>query len=202
MLGKRANRYVRDDVVLLGVVMINPADALSGGNDTYEYMDRSLMETGYLFSDPAEPGELNFGLRSVQPDGFDVDFARSCIAYCLDNHGMSCEKGTSEANSTRFLKVIDCETRKVIPAPQDCSYAALSYVWGSAPTPPNHDGIESGCPKVISHAIEVTLKLNFQYLWVDRYCIDQRDSRDKHNQIRQMEPEVGHTRKCFSQSVD
>jgi hypothetical protein len=44
-----------------------------------------------------------------------------------------------------------------------------------------------GFPKVISHAIECTLKLSFQYLWVDRLCINQSDAHEKHVQISQMD---------------
>lgn len=194
MLGKFAHKYIWDNVPLLAVVQINVTDALSGGNDTYEIMGKSM--TRILFFDPMEPRTLSFGLRSVQPDAFDVDFARSCIAFCWDNHGTCCKRSTSEAKGPGFLKVIDCRTRKVITAPRDCSYAALSYVWESAPIALGQDGIErgtrnsstfDGCPKIISDAMEVTSKIDLLYLWVDRYCIDQGDTRDKHNQIRQMD---------------
>jgi hypothetical protein len=42
-------------------------------------------------------------------------------------------------------------------------------------------------PKVINDSIDVTLRLHLRYLWVDRYCIDQSDEHNKHNQIRQMD---------------
>ena len=78
-----------------------------------------------------------------------------------------------------------------IAMPLRCS---LSYVWGQSPSatlesvtdyayqPTLHE-----LPKVIEDSIEVTLRLGFQYLWVDRYCINQSDKEDQHNQIRQMD---------------
>jgi hypothetical protein len=43
------------------------------------------------------------------------------------------------------------------------------------------------CPKVINDSIEVTLLLKFRYLWVDKYCINQNDAKEKHDQIRHID---------------
>jgi hypothetical protein len=56
----------------------------------------------------------------------------------------------------------------------------LSYVWGAA----GDEGTR--LPKVVKHAIIVTKALGMRYLWVDRYCIDQIDKAQKHNQIVKM----------------
>jgi hypothetical protein len=192
-LGKDANKFIREDVTLLGVVQIDVKDALSDDDDAYIKMDKWLSETGYLFLDPTEPDISRFGLRSVCPASFDVEFAKNCIAYCREKHGTTCNESVAGVNTTLCLRVIDCKTRRVIVAPPDCSYAALSYVWGATdPEPMKESKIVDtanldGCPKIVSDGIEATLKIGFQYLWVDRYCIDQNDSLDKHNQIRQMD---------------
>ncbi|KAI8949406.1 heterokaryon incompatibility protein-domain-containing protein [Xylaria longipes] len=57
------------------------------------------------------------------------------------------------------------------------SYVALSYTWGTCRLPgdealPNED-MPPRLPLTIEDAIEVTLRLNYRYLWIDRYCIIQ-----------------------------
>ncbi|KUJ09378.1 HET-domain-containing protein, partial [Mollisia scopiformis] len=42
-------------------------------------------------------------------------------------------------------------------------------------------------PEVIEDSIFVTSSLGIQYLWVDRYCINQQDAADKHEQISNMD---------------
>ncbi|PMD37884.1 HET-domain-containing protein, partial [Hyaloscypha variabilis F] len=92
-------------------------------------------------------------------------------------------------------KVIDCKTRAIVKAPPNCKYAALSYVWGTpeAGTVDQSIGNAQGifatdvCPAVIRDSLLATLSLDLQYLWVDRYCIDQADAKEKHDQISQMD---------------
>ncbi|KAG6354275.1 hypothetical protein INS49_004880 [Diaporthe citri] len=52
-------------------------------------------------------------------------------------------------------------------------------------------------PLTIEDAITVTKALDFQYLWVDQYCIDQGDPKDKHGQIQQMD----RTYKCAALTI-
>jgi hypothetical protein len=89
------------------------------------------------------------------------------------------------------MKLIDCDTRQIVPA-QSHKYVALSYVWGLAALGPGYDdrvvnGTLPGLlPKTIEDAILATLKLGFQYLWIDRYCINQESAEEKESQIIQM----------------
>ncbi|OTA93527.1 hypothetical protein M434DRAFT_395570 [Hypoxylon sp. CO27-5] len=85
-------------------------------------------------------------------------------------------------------KLIDCRTRRLVQAQPSYAYFALSYVWGQ-----QHHEQSSGYPKNLSDfpatirdAIRVTYILGCRYLWVDRYCIDQNNSTEKHKQIQQM----------------
>ncbi|KAI1355540.1 heterokaryon incompatibility protein-domain-containing protein [Xylaria sp. FL0043] len=73
----------------------------------------------------------------------------------------------------------------------DLEYVALSYVWGR-----NNDfsTLTKGClelptllPRVIEDAILVTLSLGYRFIWIDRYCIDQYDASNKHEQIMHMD---------------
>ncbi|KAF1362736.1 HET-domain-containing protein, partial [Lizonia empirigonia] len=85
------------------------------------------------------------------------------------------------------LRVIDCVQRAIVQAPSKCCFVALSYVWGQV-TQPTLNFLEpwKDVPKTIQQAIDLVLDLGYRFLWVDRYCIDQTDSHQKHQQISQM----------------
>ena len=98
----------------------------------------------------------------------------------------------------RGLKLIDCTTHTVVTALSGMPYVTLSYVWGAA-TKENLTGDPKSSQKqmasgiltelsaVILDATQVTRALGYGYLWVDRYCIDQSDPREMHNQISRMD---------------
>ncbi|RYP87847.1 hypothetical protein DL769_000439 [Monosporascus sp. CRB-8-3] len=75
----------------------------------------------------------------------------------------------------------------------DKPFVALSYVWGESSTTDCEKKDEIGrrlvassLPATISHAITVTRALGYQYLWIDKFCIDQDNPETKHDQIKQM----------------
>ncbi|KUJ22309.1 HET-domain-containing protein, partial [Mollisia scopiformis] len=131
-------------------------------------------------------------MHIISPSLFDADFAKSCIAYCDIHHGQAC---TTLREGLPFLRVIDCRTRQVVRAPVNCQYVALSYVWGSSTSdivldeelPQSNETYLPRCPDVIENSLSVTTMIGAQYLWIDRYCIDQEDSVDKHHQITHMD---------------
>jgi hypothetical protein len=103
----------------------------------------------------------------------------------------------------KALRVIDCENRQVVEAPPECSFVALSYVWGRLPQSSHIlDLLAIDClPRTIRDSIEVTIKLGYRFLWIDKFvglkaaadvtkylhaqCIDGADVADKHEQIQQ-----------------
>ena len=137
-----------------------------------------------------------FQVRRILPGHIDYHLLRSWYDLCVRHHPKKCAVDSKERPDT--LKVIDCQTKKIVEAPPDSSYIALSYVWGQGQSPivtrPQQPGgkTESSIlfpdtiPSVITDAMTVTVKLGWQYLWVDRYCIDQNDE-VKHTQINQMD---------------
>ncbi|KAF1951529.1 HET-domain-containing protein, partial [Byssothecium circinans] len=86
------------------------------------------------------------------------------------------------------MSVIDCETRLVQSLPPESSYFALSYVWGPPLQceEPEYPNLPRTLPRTIEDAITVTSQLGYRYLWVDRYCINQKDTEHKMSQIQQM----------------
>jgi hypothetical protein len=175
----------------LGVVRFCLLGAQTERFDAKERMTQSLRKTGYLCSQrvsgPNEPQEKYVRVRTIRPDQFDVGFARDCISFCEENHGSACNQSRNDPGTSLFFRVIDCKTGRIITAPPNCSYAAVSYVWGVLPA---HHAVDENnkqqailnCPKVIKDSIEVALKLGILYIWVDRYCIDQSNAQDIHDQ--------------------
>jgi hypothetical protein len=121
-----------------------------------------------------------------------VDYVIICywLHSCDTQHLQTC--GSERGHTNTHLRLIDCKKRRVDNGPTDSNlpYAALSYVFGPAQLG-SHERLvgwklPENLPQTIEDAIEVTLKLGMQYLWVDRYCIIQDDEDDKSWQIRRM----------------
>ena len=137
-----------------------------------------------------------FGTRRLLPDRIDYHLLRNWYSFCAQYHRKACAINSKEY--PEMFKVIDCRTRRMIEAPPNCWYVALSYVWGqqqstkASSSKITSENVEprtltsDTIPRVIEDAMIVTLELGWQYLWVDRYCIDQNDE-EKHFQINQMD---------------
>lgn len=161
-------------------------NVLSVENPEIQFQRTHLLGLTNLKSDHLALGD-NFGVRLLQKERFDLPLAKHWLDYCRSKHTDWCD--IQKHNIVSFC-VIDCKTRTVIKAPKDCQYVALSYVWGVAAITEDTSASSSAlsrAPKVITDAIDVTEMMGFEYLWVDRYCIDQADVESKHDQIRQMD---------------
>ena len=98
-----------------------------------------------------------------------VDFikVRSWLEVCKASHE-SCEPETPPQLFN--LRVVDCVKKAVVVAPIDCSFAALSYVWGGELSAESYVlGTTIAFPPTIEDAVRSTLELGYRYLWVDRY---------------------------------
>ena len=133
----------------------------------------------------------NSGLCMAQstPESIDFSCARSWIQHCTANH--ACCRGRDSV--IEGLRLIDCQTRRIVEAPADPRWIALSYVWGPEVTMErSHDLPERSqkaleYPPTVKDAITVTLALHERYLWVDAYCIDQKHAVHKADQISKMD---------------
>jgi hypothetical protein len=141
----------------------------------------------------SKTGPYFYGARTVSCTK--VDFARigSWLRECQESKSESHHYCKSQSGRTVFFtRVIDCETREILPLTPDLEYLALSYVWGSNAIDTEVDQtIQSDlrlphpAPRTIEDAINVVRSLQKRYLWVDRYCIWH--SEDKHLQIQNMD---------------
>ncbi|KAH7397632.1 heterokaryon incompatibility protein-domain-containing protein [Cadophora sp. MPI-SDFR-AT-0126] len=143
--------------------------------------------------------ELDNGRRCIvsQPDGLNgpikiigkkidnYEIVKDWINLCRNHHTMSCSVG--DAPSIPSLRLIDCKTGELVPATNH-PYVALSYVWGlSSETSKEPDKLPDDLPCTIKDAMTVTNRLDFRYLWVDRYCINQQRKEDVAEQVGQMD---------------
>jgi hypothetical protein len=121
-------------------------------------------------------------LRALKQNGVDYAYIKNLLGKCLATH-VTCNS-KFDAGQPKYMKVIDCKTRTIIDSPDE-PYITLSYVWG--PLESVIDKLPGALPATIEDAMTVTLELGFQYLWVDRYCIDQEDEDAAFHQIAQMD---------------
>lgn len=182
----------RENVQVLCVVKFPAPDHAPG------FRDRDLQATiehqGFIAS--TTPQELQLPqtsprARLVQPDRVNIHIIREWIDLCHQQHGNTCSAYISSSEKPINLRLIDCETRKIVDARSDVSYAALSYVWGSS-----HDSsvanvrktsLPTMLPRTIDDAIILVRQLGIGFIWIDRYCIDQTDVLGLPQQIKQMD---------------
>lgn len=120
-------------------------------------------------------------VRKLDLKNINIEFVNDWIRVCRECHSQDCAAGDS---CPPLLKVIDCLKGTVVTIPAGSEYLALSYVWGSSERNDAGDSESNlSVPPVIRDAGEVTRRLGYRYLWVDRYCIDQNNSEDIHFQI-------------------
>jgi hypothetical protein len=122
----------------------------------------------------------NLGTRNIS-------LAKKWLEFCLEHHGMTCGKTTGK--TLPGLKVINCITRQICPAIPHSPYLALSYVWGNqiVDAQSSLSELPTTLPKTIEDAMLVAIGLKIPYLWIDRYCIDQSNEKEKHTMVTNMD---------------
>lgn len=144
-------------------------------------------------------------MSGYKPTDANFEIIRKWLSDCSHSHQQRCI--LQDRQYLRNLKVIDCGRRAIVPAPPDCSFVALSYVWGPPSAQPNiaSSDLTMDLPRTIEDSMFVTQNLGYVYLWIDRYvsgvcrqafmeavqltplqCINQNDEREKKEQIAQM----------------
>lgn len=131
------------------------------------------------------------GCRCAYFDGVNWDTLKGWVRTCAECH-QSCGELSETTSKTNTLRVIDCDTRKLVTLDSPSQrYVSLSYVWGKH-TPTSTDeqiqqtGILGSLPPLIEDALHATKALGLRYLWIDRYCIHQNNVAEKHALIRNM----------------
>ncbi|PPQ68541.1 hypothetical protein CVT26_003350 [Gymnopilus dilepis] len=150
------------------------------------------------------PTPLKSYFARLIPDQIDFGMVRNWLTMCRLGHGDFCNQSrmldheisdpAAEIPSFRLIDVID---NCIVPAPNNCTYVGLSYVWGnidpsailrllksnledlgrpgSLVRKDNFDRI----PKTIQDALQVVRELHLRYLWTDSLCIIQDDDGER-----------------------
>ena len=136
---------------------------------------------GYIFRDVGSHTSPTGIWGKTIAQSVDCSIIREWLQFCKENHNAICVRPKAHLEQrVPGFRLIDCDTEAIIYSLWTVRYAALSYVWGTAK---KTDWI---FPKVVMHAIFVTRALGIRYIWVDRYCIDQSNEAQKHDQIAKM----------------
>jgi len=118
----------------------------------------------------------------------DLTLLKSWLGLCCSEHP-HCTPDTTPGGTPDL--VIDVGHQCVVPAPKECRYAALSYVWGDASKQlkltdetrkrfMSSNSLATAWPDVpttIRHAMQLCQVLGVSFLWVDALCIHQKPRR-------------------------
>lgn len=128
---------------------------------------------------PSAPHAFHSAEAGLYPPLIGFHQIKGWIQDCEISQGLSADKSEQSHASCRLehhnplisLRVIDCDTKKIVTAPDACTYVALSYVWGSAGGSSDEANLvlPQTLPRTIEDSITVTKLLGYRYLWIDKY---------------------------------
>jgi hypothetical protein len=106
------------------------------------------------------------------------------LHVCTQGH--RCSDHAPNTASLPGFQVIDCTTRQIVPKQGRLDFAALSYVWGPGTSTGFGSHMPTPAPPLVEDAMSCTLAIGLRYLWIDRYCIEQK-SAERHIMIQNMD---------------
>lgn len=140
--------------------------------------------------------------RLIDQDQIDTRLFGEWLRLCDSTHNPRCKHSVYRSDTPlKHFRVVNVREKRVLLAPPDCRYVALSYVWGPVSplrlTVDNAEMLEakgaldllplwSAIPRTIQDAMQVALAANVEYLWVDTLCIPQDDFEIKQEMFKQM----------------
>lgn len=138
----------------------------------------------------ASQGATHF--RQVNAE-IESSILKDWVDTCRNGHDcQASSQGIFQTDVALHLRFIDCLDHRIVPAEPQCKYVALSYVWGNSNVVGQKLQIQfpalpERLPDVIEDAVKVVQHLGMQYLWVDRYCINQDNEDERQFLIRNMD---------------
>ncbi|CAG9970342.1 unnamed protein product [Clonostachys byssicola] len=163
-------------------------------------LTRPPISALYLVERPETADERSIG-QLLDAHWIDRDLAGSWKSACASLHDGLCKEFPNRAlSSIRPAWLVDVKRQCLVAATEDCSYIALSYVWGSQSTfnttesdliRLQNEGSLSGLltkpiARTIRDAMGIVELLSEQYLWVDTLCIVQDNIAQKGLEIAKM----------------
>ena len=155
--------------------------------------------------------------RFINSDGVDLALMKKWWTQCQEMHGQDCQVSPGQKYPGKevagyFLRLFDVDQNRVVVAPPDISYLALSYVWPRTNNPfkaqeehfqqfridakelPIRDDETAyfdvpldRLPKTIRDALHITRTIGEKYLWIDALCIIQDDLIDVQRTVNKMD---------------
>lgn len=173
---------VQDYHILLSI------PGISSSSGDYHRGSPSTGEAGYVLCLPPDVdcGERGLFKPQAVPDKFDHQKAHLWLDDCRKHHGNQCNIAPIFVPR---MKLVDINTLEIVEADESMQWVALSYVWGpregtsSSHAGPDTHRLPESISNTVRDAISVTRQLGFQYLWIDRYCINQEDIEEMAFQI-------------------
>lgn len=147
------------------------------------WMEKDIPAVGSVhFVRPGEHDENELLQARELSGSVDFNICREWLSFCMKNHTLCRQRTGLGERITRGFRVINCNVSPptVESQPWGVPYVALSYVWGKEPS----DEVE--WPQTVLDAVGSTIEMGFQYLWVDRLCINQKDPDEKSYLISRM----------------
>ncbi|KAI9046706.1 hypothetical protein LZ554_009444 [Drepanopeziza brunnea f. sp. 'monogermtubi'] len=139
--------------------------------------------------------------RICDPSRVGISLLKKWISCCEESHDDTCSAAIVSTNLGPATPVnyIDLERSCIVALSEPPQYVALSYVWGQVPTlmttksnleemriPDALAKAAEQIPKTIRDAMNLTLAVGVNYLWVDALCIVQDDYETKQDHLRAM----------------
>ncbi|KAI1751519.1 heterokaryon incompatibility protein-domain-containing protein [Xylaria castorea] len=199
--GQQDHRYSskmglsRSDLFVAAV----PEDfSLIPGSPNEAMIESMLSKRGYLvYQDEEISSGKSLIPRLIAPI-FEPDIVLNWLNMCVSHHDACMPRRNGcqvNEHLESSLNLIDCQGRRIVSA-LDAGfnsrplYVALSYVWGNyadVSTVPDRHTLPTTLSSVVEDSIQVTLMLGYQYLWVDKYCVDNRNKATKRIQLMHMD---------------
>ncbi|KAI0857185.1 heterokaryon incompatibility protein-domain-containing protein [Xylaria cubensis] len=168
--------------------------SLIPGGPNEAMIENMLSKRGYLiYQDEATSRGKNLVPRLISPT-FEPGVVLNWLNMCMNHHD-TCNECQANKYLDSSLNLIDCRDRRIVSALDVTSnsrplYVALSYVWGNRAdisTMSDRNTLPATLSAVVEDSIQVTLMLGYQYLWVDKYCVDNGNKATKRLQLMHMD---------------
>jgi hypothetical protein len=181
----------------------------------YQIMYDQKIEPLYLanLSEPVRAKDVHV----VDSSAINLKVVKSWFDNCQQEHGPGCKGYWASLwqGDRPDMRIVDVQQMTLLwPAPRDCEYAVLSYVWGgvqkiridnSARARIDLRPIHRNLPQTIKDAITVTKHMGLKYLWVDNLCIQARFNgrseaareKDRNKQFNNMHKIYGMAQFCI-----
>lgn len=191
------------DISLLEVHQnpINKGTIITAKMSLTSSIPRPLLSTMYLVKE-AETGNNYIAGRILDRQWIDSSLPGVWKATCGRLHDGLCKRFPDAAlSSTRPAWLVDVSRKCIVVPPKNCSYVALSYVWGNQVTLQTtksniHELRQAGSlsarrspvpiAETIRDAMGIVELLDERYLWIDSLCIIQDDETQKHREMDNM----------------